>query len=111
MKIWIVIPIHVWIVVDVLSIWMYWYKDLHLLSLLYLFFLVNAVYGLIAWKKEYKRLQVEQMVNKIIKETQVSAENIANALKTPWTKFIEEHQKTYYTTDDPEHPFNKGDIK
>lgn len=87
---------YVWIVVDVLSIWMYWYKDLHLLSLLYLFFLVNAVYGLIEWKKEYKRLQVEQMVNKIIKETS-------------WTEFVEEHQKTYYTTDDPEHPFNKGE--
>lgn len=46
---------YVWVVVDILSIGMYWYKDLHLLSFLYVFFLINAVYGLISWKVEYER--------------------------------------------------------
>jgi nicotinamide mononucleotide transporter len=93
---------YVWIVVDVLSIWMYWYKDLHLLSLLYVFFLVNAVYGLIAWKSEFRKLQEERMINKMIKNQKYIEE------QTPWVKFITEHQGTYYTTDDPENPFNKG---
>lgn len=100
---------YVWILVDVLSVGMYWYKDLHLVSLLYVFFLVNAVYGLIAWKREYKKFQLEQTIDKIVKETQKSAENIGNALQTPWLKFVEEHQRAYYTTDDPENPFNKGE--
>lgn len=46
---------YLWIAVDILSIGMYWYKDLHLVSLLYVFFLINAVYGLISWRREYVR--------------------------------------------------------
>lgn len=43
-----------WIAIDVLSIGMYMYKDLHIVALTYVFFLANAVYGYIAWKKEYE---------------------------------------------------------
>lgn len=40
-----------WIVVDVIAIWLYWYKDVIFVSLLFVIFLVNAIYGYIAWKK------------------------------------------------------------
>lgn len=91
---------YVWIVVDVLSIWMYWYKDLHLVSLLYVFFLVNAVYGLIAWKNEYNNNKKREF-----------AENLEEMKENErWHRFIEEHQRAYYTTDDPEHPFNRQQL-
>jgi nicotinamide mononucleotide transporter len=44
---------YVWIVVDVLSIGMYWYKGLYSVAFLYVVFLVIAVYGLLSWKKTY----------------------------------------------------------
>jgi nicotinamide mononucleotide transporter len=44
---------YVWIVVDVLSIGMYVYKDLYSIAFLYGIFLVIAVYGLLSWKKVY----------------------------------------------------------
>lgn len=53
---------YVWIAVDVLSIGLYWYKDLHIVAILYVFFLVNAIYGAIAWHKEYKNKEVFQYV-------------------------------------------------
>lgn len=41
-----------WIVVDVLSVGMYLYKDLNMLAFLYVIFLCIAISGLIAWKKQ-----------------------------------------------------------
>ncbi|NCU37732.1 nicotinamide riboside transporter PnuC [Candidatus Saccharibacteria bacterium] len=42
---------YLWIVVDVVAIWLYWYKEVPFISLLYLIFLFNAFYGLWAWKR------------------------------------------------------------
>lgn len=42
---------YLWIVVDVIGIWLYYQKDVAFLSLLYLAFLINAFYGLAKWKK------------------------------------------------------------
>lgn len=44
-----------WIVVDVLSIGMYFYKELYTTSFLYVIFLGIAIMGLIEWKREYER--------------------------------------------------------
>ncbi|MDQ0115803.1 nicotinamide riboside transporter PnuC [Paenibacillus harenae] len=41
-----------WIVVDVLSVGMYLYKDLNMLAFLYVIFLCIAISGLITWKKQ-----------------------------------------------------------
>ena len=40
-----------WIVVDVIAIGLYWYKDVPFVALLYLIFLVNAIYGFVAWRR------------------------------------------------------------
>ncbi|NHN29424.1 nicotinamide mononucleotide transporter [Paenibacillus sp. S3N08] len=42
-----------WIIVDVLSVGMYAYKELYAVAFLYLIFLGIAVGGLYSWKKEY----------------------------------------------------------
>jgi len=42
---------YLWIAVDVVAIWLYWYKEVPFVALLYLIFLFNAFYGLIAWKR------------------------------------------------------------
>lgn len=42
---------YLWIAVDVVAVWLYWYKDVPFVALLYLIFLFNAFYGLIAWKR------------------------------------------------------------
>lgn len=42
---------HLWIVVDIIGIWLYYQKGVSFLSLLYLAFLINAFYGLGKWKK------------------------------------------------------------
>ncbi|GLX65722.1 nicotinamide riboside transporter PnuC [Paenibacillus glycanilyticus] len=44
-----------WIVVDVLSIGMYFYKELYATSFLYVIFLGIAILGLVEWKREYMR--------------------------------------------------------
>lgn len=44
-----------WIVVDVVAVWLYWYKDVPFVSLLYLVFLFNAIYGYVSWKNASKR--------------------------------------------------------
>lgn len=46
---------YAWIVVDVLSIGMYLYKDLYSVAFLYLVFLLIAISGLIQWNKNIKR--------------------------------------------------------
>ncbi len=40
-----------WIIVDVVAIGIYWYKDLHLTSGLYTAFLVLSIMGLLSWRK------------------------------------------------------------
>lgn len=44
---------HLWIIVDVVAIGVYFYKHLYLTSGLYAVFLVLAISGLIAWKKSF----------------------------------------------------------
>lgn len=45
---------YVWILVDVLSVGMYFYKGLHVIGILYIVFTINAIYGAIAWHKQYR---------------------------------------------------------
>ncbi len=42
---------YLWIAVDIVGIWLYWYKDVPFVALLYLLFLINALYGLRVWAK------------------------------------------------------------
>jgi len=41
---------YLWIIVDIIGIWLYYQKGVAFLSLLYLAFLINALYGLKKWK-------------------------------------------------------------
>ena len=45
----------IWIVVDVIAIGVYFAKDLHLTSALYLVFLIMATTGFFAWAKTYRK--------------------------------------------------------
>jgi nicotinamide mononucleotide transporter len=47
---------HLWIAVDVLSVGMYFYKGLNLIGILYIVFLINAIYGLMEWRKSYAKI-------------------------------------------------------
>ena len=40
-----------WIVVDIVAVWLYWYKGVPFLSLQYLVFLGNAIYGFVGWQR------------------------------------------------------------
>ena len=42
---------YLWIVVDIIGIWLYYQKGVSFLSLLYLAFLINALFGLNKWQK------------------------------------------------------------
>lgn len=42
-----------WIIVDVVAIGIYFYKDLYYTSALYFLFLIMAIFGLFAWRKTY----------------------------------------------------------
>ncbi len=44
-----------WIIVDVVAVWLYWYKEVPFVALLYLIFLFNAIYGYISWKRASQR--------------------------------------------------------
>lgn len=46
---------YLWIVVDIIGVWLYYQKGVVFLSLLYLAFLINAFYGLIKWQKLIKK--------------------------------------------------------
>jgi len=46
---------YLWIVVDVIGVWLYYQKGVIFLSVLYLAFLVNAIYGYLKWKKLLKK--------------------------------------------------------
>ncbi|MCL2281944.1 MAG: nicotinamide riboside transporter PnuC [Fibromonadales bacterium] len=43
-----------WIIVDIVAIWLYWVKDVHFISVQYVFLFGMAVYGLLNWKKNAK---------------------------------------------------------
>lgn len=51
---------YLWIVVDVIAVWLYWYKEVPFISFLYLVFLFNAFYGLWQWKKSMSDPIVEK---------------------------------------------------
>lgn len=42
-----------WISVDVVAVYVYWYKELNLTAILYAIFLVLATLGWLAWRKTY----------------------------------------------------------
>mgnify|MGYP002624080906 FL=1 len=42
-----------WIVIDAVSVWLYWSRDLYLYAILMLAYSIIAVWGLLAWKKQY----------------------------------------------------------
>lgn len=46
---------YLWIVVDVIGVWLYFEKDVKFVSLLYLIFLILATKGLLTWRKAWKR--------------------------------------------------------
>ncbi|MEW6709672.1 MAG: nicotinamide riboside transporter PnuC [Candidatus Riflebacteria bacterium] len=48
-----------WIAVDVVAIWVYYSKALHLTAGLYTAFLIMAVIGLLSWKKSWSEDQYE----------------------------------------------------
>lgn len=45
---------YLWIIVDIIGIWLYYVKEVKFIALLYLIFLVLATNGLISWLKIYK---------------------------------------------------------
>ena len=47
-----------WIFIDIFLIYLYAQRDYHLTAVQYVIFTVLAVYGYLAWKKEYKRQQL-----------------------------------------------------
>jgi nicotinamide mononucleotide transporter len=55
-----------WIIVDVMSIGMYLYKDLTLIAILYIMFLANAIYGAIKWNGSYKnQIQLKEITSHV----------------------------------------------
>lgn len=54
---------YLWITVDLIGIWLYWYKGLKLVSLLYFAFLVLATKGLVDWRRQYRMQISESGVN------------------------------------------------
>lgn len=42
---------YLWIIVDIIGIWLYWIKGVHFISLLYVLFLIMATQGLFIWLK------------------------------------------------------------
>lgn len=50
-----------WIIVDVIGIWLYWSKGVKFISLEYVLFLGNAIYGLWLWMSTYKNIDKEKL--------------------------------------------------
>lgn len=50
----------IWIAVDIVSIWMYWHKQVPFIALLYVVFLAIATSGFITWLKTYRRQHHEE---------------------------------------------------
>ena len=42
----------IWIIVDIASIYLYWKVGLYLLSIEYVIFVLNAIFGFYIWNKE-----------------------------------------------------------
>jgi nicotinamide mononucleotide transporter len=49
---------YVWLLVDVISTYMYYIKEVKLYALLYFIFCIIAVFGAINWTKEYKKYRI-----------------------------------------------------
>ena len=47
-----------WIIIDLFSIYLYYSRGLYLSALLFVLFMVLAVFGLVSWYKRYKRQQL-----------------------------------------------------
>jgi len=45
---------YLWIIVDVIGVWLYYQKGVVFISLLYFAFLINAFYGYVKWSKSFK---------------------------------------------------------
>ena len=45
-----------WIAVDIVAIYVYWQKELHMTSGLYAIFLALAIFGFIAWHKSIRHV-------------------------------------------------------
>lgn len=56
----IILNWYFWIIVDVIGIWLYWYKGLKLVSVLYVVFLALATKGLINWRLRYAKQMPEE---------------------------------------------------
>jgi nicotinamide mononucleotide transporter len=54
-----------WVIVDVIGIWLYWVKGVKFISLEYVIFLVIATWGLISWYKEYKKYGEKNIIQNI----------------------------------------------
>jgi nicotinamide mononucleotide transporter len=48
-----------WIIIDTICVGIYFYKELYAFTVLYFVFVVLAVYGLIEWKKELRKILSE----------------------------------------------------
>jgi len=46
---------YLWIIVDIIGIWLYYQKGVVFISILYFAFLINAVMGYLQWTRIYKR--------------------------------------------------------
>ncbi len=55
-----------WIVVDVIYVPLYMYKELYLTALLYLIFLVMAVMGFVQWRKTWRQQHVGDAVLSVV---------------------------------------------
>lgn len=47
-----------WIIVDAIGIWLYWFKGVKFISIEYMIFFVLASKGLLDWTKEYKKYEI-----------------------------------------------------
>lgn len=45
-----------WIIVDIIGVWLYWVKGVKFISLEYLLFLIIACFGLVKWLKKYRNV-------------------------------------------------------
>jgi len=46
---------YLWIIVDIMAVGVYWYKGVPFVALLYFGFLINAIYGYMNWRKDYRK--------------------------------------------------------
>jgi len=54
---------YLWILVDVIGVWLYYQKDVVLISILYFAFLLNAIWGYRKWRKEYEGLDNRKVLS------------------------------------------------